>query len=87
MSKHLIKQLDRQIDYLRSQVFYLIVEEYENGIHKKIINWLEEEIEHNEPVLNGNEELSDGTEDIYKGRSECAKALLNQIKKWEKQYG
>jgi hypothetical protein len=87
MSKHLIKQLDRQIDYLRSQVFYLIVEEYENGIHKKIINWLEEEIEHNEPVLNGNEELSDGTEDIYKGRSECAKALLQQIKKWEKQYG
>jgi hypothetical protein len=36
MSKHLIKQLDRQIDYLRSQVFYLIVEEYKNGMHKKL---------------------------------------------------
>ena len=86
MSKHLIKQLEREIDNLRSQVFYLIVEEYKNGIHKKIINWLEEEIEHNEPILNG-EELCDGTEDIYKGRSECATSLLQQIKKWEKQYG
>ena len=77
MSKHLIKQLDREIDNLRSQVWHL------NSIYNKIIDWLEEEIEHNEPVLNGNEELSDGTEDIHEGRSEFAKALLNQIKKWE----
>jgi len=77
MSKHLIKQLDREVDNLRSQVWYL------NDILTNIIDWLEEEIEHNEPVLNGDEELSDGTEDIHEGRSECATSLLEQIKKWE----
>ena len=77
MSKHLIKQLDKEVDNLRSQVWYL------NDILTNIIDWLEEEIEHTEPVLNGDEELSDGTEDIYEGRSECATSLLEQIKKWE----
>ncbi len=42
MSKHLIKQLDREIDTLRSQVWYL------NDVLGKINDWLEEEIEHNE---------------------------------------
>tara|TARA_Y100000114_G_C11491636_1_gene200148 strand:+ start:254 stop:433 length:180 start_codon:yes stop_codon:yes gene_type:complete len=50
---------------------------------EKVKTWLEQEIEHNEPVLNGNEELSDGNRGIHEGRSECAKALLIQIKKWE----
>tara|TARA_R100000426_G_C4773404_1_gene91843 strand:+ start:399 stop:647 length:249 start_codon:yes stop_codon:yes gene_type:complete len=77
MSKHLIRQLDRDIDTLRSQVWYL------NDILDKINDWLEEEIEHNEPVLNGNEELSDDTLGIHEGRSECATSLLEQIKKWE----
>ena len=54
-----------------------------SDVLERVKTWLEEEIEHNEPVLNGNEELFDGTEDIYRGRSECANALLNRIKKWE----
>ena len=49
----------------------------------KIKNWLEEEIKNNEPIVEGEEELTDGTEDIYVGRSECAYSLLDQIKKWE----
>ena len=54
-----------------------------NTILIKIKNWLEEEIKNNEPVVEGEEELSDGTEDIFVGRSECANSLLDQIKKWE----
>ena len=54
-----------------------------NDVLEKVKTWLEEEIEHNEPVLNGDEELSDDTLDIYEGRSECATSLLEQIKKWE----
>ena len=77
MSKHTIKELDREIDSLRSQVWYL------NDILINITDWLEDEIEHNEPVLNGDEELSDDTLGIHEGRSECATSLLEQIKKWE----
>ena len=54
-----------------------------NNVLEKVKTWLKEEIEHNEPVLNGNEELSDGTRGIHEGRSECATSLLNRIKKWE----
>ena len=54
-----------------------------NDILIKVKNWLEEEIKNNEPVVEGEEELSDGTDDIFVGRSECAYSLLQQIEKWE----
>tara|TARA_Y100001938_G_scaffold115249_1_gene158528 strand:- start:43 stop:294 length:252 start_codon:yes stop_codon:yes gene_type:complete len=57
-----------------------------NDVLEKVKTWLKEEIEYNEPVLNGDEELSDGTEDIHEGRSECATSLLEQIKKWESKH-
>ena len=59
----------------------LLVEK--NGIIHKIKEWLDDEISHNELVLNGEEELTDGTDDIHEGRNECAESLLEQIKKWE----
>ena len=46
----------------------------------QVIQWLEAEIENNQPILDGIEELSDGTELIFEGRSELAQGLLNQIK-------
>ena len=46
----------------------------------KVIQWLEAEIENNQPILDGTEELSDGTELIFYGRSELAQGLLNKIK-------
>ncbi len=76
-NKHEMKLMEGEINDLRNQVFYL------NGLLDNITEWLEEEIEHNEPVLNGNEELSDDTLGIHEGRSECATSLLEQIKKWE----
>lgn len=75
--KHEIKAMHNQIYNLMNQVYYL------NDILSNITEWLEGEIEHNEPVLNGDEELSDDTLGIHEGRSECATSLLEQIKKWE----
>ena len=47
---------------------------------KEIIKWLEDEIEWNRPVVEGEEILSDNTYDIHVGRMECAESLLHQIK-------
>ncbi len=77
MNKNEYRILEHENLQLRTQIFYL------NSILDKIEDWLESEIENNEPVVEGEEELSDGTEDIYAGRNECAKSLLEQIKKWE----
>jgi len=46
----------------------------------QVIQWLEAEIENNQPILDGTEKLSDGTELIFEGRSELAECLLNQIR-------
>jgi len=58
-----------------------------NDILRKIIEWLEQEVEGQE-VINEYEgglrpKCTDGTDDIIEGRVESANALLEQIKKWE----
>jgi len=54
-----------------------------NQLIQKIKKWLKEEIEHSQPVVDGEEEMSDGTEDIIIGRHECAKGLKRMINLWE----
>ena len=78
MDKQYIKELEREVDNMRSAVFSQV------KLRDKIVDWLEGELEHNEPVLNGDEVLTDGTHDIHVGRSECAESLLSMINKWEK---
>ena len=56
-----------------------------NYFNKRIKSWLKEEISHNEPVVNGIEEMSDGTDDIYIGRTELAETLLKKLDEWEKE--
>ena len=46
---------------------------------EQIKQWLIEEIKHNEPVVNGKQEVSDDSYDIHLGRMECADSLLRQI--------
>mgnify|MGYP003648417246 FL=1 len=46
---------------------------------EQIKQWLQDEIDHNEPVVNGKVEMSDGTYNIHVGRMECAESLLKQI--------
>ena len=59
-----------------------------NQLINQIKKWLKHEIKHQQPIVDGKEILTDGTEGICEGRHECAKSLLNQIKKWEKKlYG
>ena len=73
------EQLEKEIESLRCDLnsHYYVCD--------KTVDWLEGEIKHNEPIINGDEVLTDGTHDIHVGRYECAKALLKQILKWEKE--
>ena len=73
--KHEMKLMDNEINDLRNQVFYL------NGLLDKITEWLKDEIEHNEPIINEDEKLSDDFFNINIGRSKCATFLLEKIKK------
>lgn len=53
---------------------------------EQVKQWLQDEINHNEPIVSGEEELSDSTQDIHVGRMECAESLLKQIKESEDEY-
>ena len=44
-NKHEMKLMEYEVNNLRNQVFYL------NGLLDKITEWLEDELDHNEPVL------------------------------------
>jgi hypothetical protein len=81
MGKKTIKELDREIDSLRSSVWFL------NDMLINIKDWLEQEAEGQE-VIDEYEgglrpKCTDGTDDMIEGRVESANALLEQIKKWE----
>ena len=47
-------------------------------MRKKIEEWLEREIAETDGG-------TDGTDDIIRGRRECAESLFEQIKKWRKE--
>ena len=58
---------------------------YFNKSNQRLRDWLQEEIEHNEPVVSGEEEMADGSEDIYIGRTELAETLLEKLDEWEEE--
>ena len=58
---------------------------YFNKSNQRLRDWLNEEIEHNEPVVSGEEEMADGSEDIYIGRTELAETLLKKLDEWEEE--
>ena len=58
---------------------------YFNKSNQRLRDWLKDEIEHNEPVVSGEEEMSDGTEQIYVGRTELAETLLEKLDEWEEE--
>ena len=49
----------------------------------KIKEQLQAVIDDAKPILNGEEEVTDGTEGIFMGRSELAESLLSDIEKWD----
>ena len=58
---------------------------FNKGGNQRLRDWLKDEIEHNEPVVSGEEEMSDGSEQIYFGRTELAETLLEKLDEWEKE--
>ena len=58
---------------------------FNKGGNQRLRDWLKDEIEHNEPVVSGEEEMADGTEDIYIGRTELAETLLEKLDEWEEE--
>lgn len=58
---------------------------FNKGGNKRLRDWLNEEIENNEPVVSGEEEMSDGTEQIYFGRTELAETLLQKLDEWDEE--
>ena len=58
---------------------------FNKGGNQRLRDWLNEEIEHNEPVVSGEEEMSDGTEQNYVGRTELAETLLEKLDEWEEE--
>ena len=53
----------------------------------KVREFLRETIKDAEPIVNGDEILSDGEEKIYEGRYEVAETLQELIHKWENENG
>ena len=68
----------------------LTVVEKQSELISYIIHWLQEEVEQNQDIVDAHENnenaiMTDGTDDIYLGRYECAEGLLDQISKWRKE--
>ena len=72
-----IKALQTERDNLMS-----VINEKDAFINK-IKEWLIDEVNYQQPIIDGEEILTDGTDDICEGRHECADGLLNQIEEWE----
>lgn len=52
---------------------------YEQMVNN-ITRWLVDELKHDAEIVNGLEELTDGTEDIVHGRYEVSRELLHYIR-------
>lgn len=51
-----------------------------NQIVHNITEWLKDELKHDAEVVNGLDELTDGTQDIVHGRYEVCRELLHYIR-------
>ena len=58
---------------------------FNKGGNQRIKDWLNEIIEDEKPIVSGEEEMADGSEDIYVGRTELAETLLEKLDEWEKE--
>ena len=68
------EKVDTAIAYLRTQ----------ERLIERIKDWLQDEATDSGAIIN-KITTTDGSDDIIVGRHECAVALLNQIKRWEKE--
>lgn len=50
------------------------------GMVDNITNWLKDELKHDAEIVNGLDDMTDGTEDIIHGRYEVSRELLHYIR-------
>jgi len=58
------------------------------NIMDKVKDWLQEVVHDNQEIVNAKENneaeiMTDGTDDIFVGWSECSESLLEKISEWE----
>ena len=58
---------------------------FNKGGNKRLRDWLNEIIEDEKPIVSGEEEMADGSEDIYVGRTELAETLLQKLDEWDEE--
>jgi len=58
---------------------------FNKGGNQRIKDFLNDIIEDEKPVVSGEEEMADGSEDIYIGRTQLAETLLKKLDEWEKE--
>ena len=58
---------------------------FNKGGNQRLKDFLNEIIEDEKPIVSGEEEMADGSEDIYVGRTELAETLLEKLDEWEKE--
>tara|TARA_A100001011_G_scaffold358037_1_gene403423 strand:+ start:14 stop:235 length:222 start_codon:yes stop_codon:yes gene_type:complete len=58
---------------------------FNKGGNQKIRDFLNEIIEDEKPIVSGEEEMADGSEQIYVGRTELAETLLEKLDEWDEE--
>ena len=58
---------------------------FNKGGNQRIKDFLNDIIEDEKPIVSGEVEMSDGSEQIYVGRTELAKSLLEKLDEWDEE--
>tara|TARA_R100000353_G_scaffold4733_1_gene6862 strand:- start:1005 stop:1226 length:222 start_codon:yes stop_codon:yes gene_type:complete len=58
---------------------------FNKGGNQKIRDFLNEIIEDEKPIVSGEVEMADGSEQIYVGRTELAESLLEKLDEWDEE--
>ena len=58
---------------------------FNKGGNQRIKDFLNDIIEDEKPIVSGEVEMSDGSEQIYVGRTELAESLLEKLDEWDEE--
>ena len=58
---------------------------FNKGGNQRLKDFLNEIIEHEKPIISGEVEMADGSEQIYVGRTELAESLLEKLDEWDEE--
>ena len=58
---------------------------FNKGGNQRLRDFLNEIIEDEKPIVSGEVEMADGSEQIYVGRTELAESLLEKLDEWDEE--